>query len=338
MSEPTVIGSWITLLASALDSYGINARRFLASRGIDLDRAMNPATRIPIHTMSHLWGDAASLTGDQAFGLKAGSLVTPNTLSALGMALWSACTIKDQLECFIRYLHVLADASHMSLEERDGVLVSITRLIPGDRSSHLLSECSQDVACALMHTLRRTLYKRDFSPVLVQLARSKPENPQVYETFFGCPVEFGQPEIRVHIAMADATAPIPGGSSYLAEASLRVLDEFTAHISSKNDLLWQLRQALVSLLPQGKATVEQVANHLQTSKRTLHRQLDEQGTSFREELEAFRRERAFRLISQGDHSLGDISFMLGFSSSSNFTRAFKRWTGEAPQTYRQRMG
>lgn len=335
MSEPSVIGSWLTLFTSALESYGIDSKEFLSVRGLNVERACDPGHRIPIITMSHLWEDAVVETGDTSFGLKAGAFVTPNTLSALGMAMWSACTLKEQLECFIRYLHVISNASSMEIEESDGVLISISHLYPDVCGKSLISDYSQDAMCAAIHTLRRTLYKRDFRPLKVELTRRPPAKPQDYEQFFGCPVTYSQPQIRIHISMEDATARIPGCSDHLAKASERLLEEHILQASAADDVLGQLKQALTVLLPQGKATMEQVADQLHTSKRTFHRKLEERGTSFREQVEDFRRELAFRYMSQDELTLGDISFLLGFSSSSNFTRAFKRWTGKTPQEYRR---
>ncbi|MBU3069653.1 AraC family transcriptional regulator [Aestuariicella sp. G3-2] len=337
MSEPTVIGSWLTLFTAALDSYGVNSESFLLARGIDFETACDPNQRIPIITMNHLWDEAVAETGAEDFGLTAGSLMTPNTLSALGVAMWSACTIKEQLECFVRYQHVVAKVSQMELVEQDGVLISTTYFYHDAKGESLISDSSQDAICAALHSLRRTLYKRNYSPLKMELTRSTPRDAAKYEAFFGCPVVFNQSALRVHIRMEDAIAPIPGGSQYVSKAAERMLEDYVAQIQTSPDIIGQLRQALTLLLPQGKATMDQVVKQLHTSKRTFHRKLEEQGTSFREQMEEFRRELAFRYMAQDELSVGDISFLLGFSSSSNFTRAFKRWTGIAPQEYRSQL-
>ncbi|WP_439133879.1 AraC family transcriptional regulator [Pseudomaricurvus sp.] len=337
MSEPTVIGSWLTLFAAALDSYGVDSQAFLLTRGIDFERACDPAQRIPIITMNDLWDEAVVETGAEDFGLTAGALMTPNTLSALGVAMWSACTIKEQLECFIRNMHLVANVSQMEIVEQDGVLISTTYFYHDARGRSIITDSSQDAICASLHTLRRTLYKRNYSPLKVELTRSVPADKARYESFFGCEVVFNQPAIRVHIRMEDAIAPIPGGSQYVSKAAERLLEDYVAQSQAQPDIIGQLHQALTLLLPQGKATMDQVVKQLHTSKRTFHRKLEEQGTSFREQMEDFRRELAFRYMTQDELSVGDISFLLGFSSSSNFTRAFKRWTGSTPQDFRARL-
>ena len=82
-------------------------------------------------------------------------------------------------------------------------------------------------------------------------------------------------------------------------------------------------------------TVRAVAHQLGTSVRTLHRQLGEEGTSYREIVDQVRRDLAFGHVRDGRLPLGEIAFALGFSESSAFHRAFRRWTGQAPVAWRR---
>ncbi len=335
MIQHSVIGSWLTALVSGLESHGINGESFLASYGIDYSVDSNPGTRIPLKTINQLWCRALEQTGDECFGLTVGSLVTPHTLNALGMALWSVCTLREHMQCLVRYRSILAaDKGGMSLEEEDGCLVSTSNLEVDENGVCRYTDCELDAICAAMVTLRRLHYKKDFCPVRMELTRSRPESPEAFERFFGCPITYEQPRLRVFVSMEDADAQIPGSSRNLAQATEQIAQDYLAQINSSEDIVGEVRQALVSLLPQGKATLDHVADFLHTSKRTLHRKLESRNTSFRDQVESFRKDLADRYMQQDDLSLGDISFLLGFSSSSNFTRAFKRWTGIAPQEYR----
>jgi AraC-like DNA-binding protein len=70
------------------------------------------------------------------------------------------------------------------------------------------------------------------------------------------------------------------------------------------------------------------------SSRALQRGLKQEGQSFRELLEGTRRDLAKKFLAQPELSLTDVCYLLGFSDQSNFTKAFKRWTGETPTRYR----
>ena len=70
------------------------------------------------------------------------------------------------------------------------------------------------------------------------------------------------------------------------------------------------------------------------SGRTLQRRLSEQGLAYQTLVDEARRQLAKRLLQQTNFSLIEVAFMTGFSGQSAFTRAFKRWAGQTPRSYR----
>jgi AraC-like DNA-binding protein len=74
---------------------------------------------------------------------------------------------------------------------------------------------------------------------------------------------------------------------------------------------------------------------LHRSTSTLQRQLNAEGTSYRDILETTRRDLAEKYLREGDYKQAEIAYMVGFSDQSNFARAFKRWTGVSPGQYRK---
>jgi AraC-like DNA-binding protein len=80
---------------------------------------------------------------------------------------------------------------------------------------------------------------------------------------------------------------------------------------------------------------ERVAKRLNISARTLQRRLNDWGVTFEELIDEYRRDRAARLLMRADHSIREIAYSLGYSDPAHFTRAFKRWTGVSPRSYRR---
>lgn len=74
------------------------------------------------------------------------------------------------------------------------------------------------------------------------------------------------------------------------------------------------------------------------SSRTLKRCLQESGVGFQQLLDQVRRAEALRLLAHWELTLDDIARQLGYSSRSNFSRAFQSWTGQSPGRFRQRLG
>ena len=87
-------------------------------------------------------------------------------------------------------------------------------------------------------------------------------------------------------------------------------------------------------MPSGKVTQNLVAGQLHRSVSSLQRQLQAEGVSYRQILEDTRRTLATQFVREDDYSLSQIAYLLGFSDQANFSRAFKRWTGETPTGFR----
>jgi AraC-like DNA-binding protein len=92
-----------------------------------------------------------------------------------------------------------------------------------------------------------------------------------------------------------------------------------------------------ALLPKGCPAIEDIAHLLRVSPRTLQRLLSEEGASYSGMVERCRRQTACDALEYTGKSVKDIATDLGYRDASSFTRAFRRWTGTAPRTYRQQL-
>ena len=99
----------------------------------------------------------------------------------------------------------------------------------------------------------------------------------------------------------------------------------------------KVRELLLARGIDGEVDQGEIAAELAMSIRALQRGLKQEGHGFRELLEGARRDLAERFLRQPELSLTDVCYLLGFSDQSNFTKAFKRWTGQTPTVYRQAL-
>ena len=95
-----------------------------------------------------------------------------------------------------------------------------------------------------------------------------------------------------------------------------------------------MRDLVATSLSEGIPALSDIARELGMSGRTLQRRLRERGLSYQTLVDESRRQLAMRLLRQTDFALIEVAFMTGFSGQSAFTRAFKRWAGQTPRSFR----
>ena len=122
----------------------------------------------------------------------------------------------------------------------------------------------------------------------------------------------------------------------LAENIDTWMREYLARFDA-NSLSVKVRRLLAETLPDGEFKQDHVASALAMSVRSLQRNLHKEGVNFKELLEMTRQDMAMKYIEEKQLSIIEICCLLGFSDQSNFTKAFKRWTGKTPHSYRRAL-
>ncbi|MEM7423891.1 MAG: helix-turn-helix transcriptional regulator, partial [Pseudomonadota bacterium] len=97
----------------------------------------------------------------------------------------------------------------------------------------------------------------------------------------------------------------------------------------------RVRIQISHALSEGVPSVSAVADRLGMSGRTLQRRLAEQGHAYQDLVDETRHDLAKRLLQRTDYALAEVAFLTGFAEQSTFTRAFKRWSGQTPATFRR---
>jgi AraC-like DNA-binding protein len=155
-----------------------------------------------------------------------------------------------------------------------------------------------------------------------------------YERFFGVRLERGPSDVLT-FSEQDAARPFLTADDRLwavFEPELRRrLDRFEAETTASD----RARSALLELLPSGRASLDEVARSLAVSPRTLQRQLRQERSPFQRVLGETRRELALHYLGKTNMQLSEISFLLGYTNTNSFFRAFHSWTGQTPRSVRR---
>ena len=109
---------------------------------------------------------------------------------------------------------------------------------------------------------------------------------------------------------------------------------FSLATRSRIDLAGRVRRAVTDTLSNGVPTLSAIASEMGLGPRTLQRRLSASGHSFQGIVDLARKELSLKLLRETELCLAEIAFLTGFSEQSGFTRAFKRWAGQTPRSYR----
>lgn len=330
--QATTVGAAATLIGCALHDYGIDVESIYRDAGLDYTSGALPGTRYPTDRMQEMWRLAVERTADPCFGLSVAEHVQPQALHGLGFVWLSSDTLFDALSRLVKYQRLISTVVDISLQEtRDSVNLAVNILHSPDR----VVPASIDAASGVFIQMCRMAVCGPFNPQRVTLKRARPPCAERFESFFQAPVQFGAEKNMLYFDLQPLHKPLPGADAELLRVNDQVVIDYLARFD-KESVSMQVRSLLIEHLPDGQPTQKGIASALNLSVRNLQRKLESEGTSFKELRDNTRKELATQYIRDTNRRFGEITYLLGFSEPSNFTRAFRRWTGLSPNEYRQR--
>ena len=330
--EDTTIGAAASLIGSTLRDYGISVEDVFRDAGLAYETVAFPEVRYPFVKMQLMWRLAVERTGDPCFGLAVAEHIKPQAFHGLGFVWFSSDTLFDALKRLVKYQRMISTVADITLEETEG---SVQLNMAIHRSPVDIEYEAIDAAVGVFVNLCRLATYETFNPLRLALKRPRPSCSDRFEVLFRSPVDFGADSNVLYFDPVLLREPLPGANPELARANDQVVIEYLGRFDREN-LSMQVRSRLIELLPGGQPTQKDIASSLNLSVRNLQRRLHAEGISFKQLLDETRKDLAAQYIQDSHRRIGEITYLLGFSEPSNFTRAFRRWTGVSPNEFRQR--
>ncbi|MEO0372613.1 MAG: AraC family transcriptional regulator ligand-binding domain-containing protein [Pseudomonadota bacterium] len=298
-----------------------------------LDRANLSAQtqdRVTLDQIVRLYQLAAVETGDEMMGLWSRP-IRPRALQHLLTSVREARSLPAGLYRFSTFWNLLLDDHQFTLiNDDDTTTLQLTPNsdAPAQRFGHML-------ILKLAHGLMSWLARYEVPVASVGFAFPQPAFHEDYAVIFPAPVSFDH-----------AASSISFATSALGPVDLRSADDLIAFLqnaprdwiftrSSEHTQALRVRHYL-SETGWDRAHLAQAAEAMHMTPRTLIRRLEADGTSFQAIKDALRRDLAIRQLHAGGQSVEAIAVDLGFSSAASFHKAFQRWTGNTPSTYRRK--
>jgi len=162
-----------------------------------------------------------------------------------------------------------------------------------------------------------------------------PAHAKRYEEVLRCPVEFDAGVMQWQFDAALMTLPLPNANPITADACADFCARMLEAIGGEHGLFKSIKLACLNSAG-GFPRVEDMAERLHLSPRTLHRRLADAGTGYQDILDGIRKRLAVEFLERTGLSIDQIAERSGFSDVCNFRKAFKKWTGQSPAYYRER--
>lgn len=263
--------------------------------------------------------------------LRAGAAMRCDDYGAFGLAWKSATDLRGSYERAERYARVLTSVSTYEVEKaEEGAFMHLHRF--GER--RLGMRLSNEATIASIASISREVSSKAFTPMAVYFKHSAPESIAGHEAYFGCPVHFESDRDALLVSSKTLQTPNKLGDESISRFFETHLETEISKLEDEISLDRQVRIQVSQSLSEGVPMLSDVAKRLGMSGRTLQRRLSERGYSYQTLVDESRRQLAKRLLRQTDFSLVEVAFMTGFSEQSAFTRAFKRWAGQTPRSFR----
>jgi AraC-like DNA-binding protein len=303
-----------------------------AVAGVTESAAANPAVMISADAYYTLLETIASNEeGDIRFHIGTSSSMKCEEYGAAGLAFKSAPTLRQSFSRMDRYSKLFNTASAFALADKgETVWWTHHRTEPARAGLHL----SNEGALATFVTLCREATSPDFAPMSVQFRHQPLGSERALEEYLRAPVTFGADVDTIVFSASVIDKPNTIGDSSIWSFFSNFMDEKIPDAEGSDTLEREVIQEIAHRLSDGIPPLGEVASSLGMGSRTLQRRVSERGTTYQTLVDKARRDLAQELLSRPKYSLADVAFLTGFSEQSSFTRAFKRWSGQTPKTYR----
>lgn len=319
----------VSHLPQVLEELGADARAVVESVGLSLSAFQDPEFRVAYTRMGTLLAECVRSTRCEHFGLLVGKRIFPSALGLLGFLMQSANTVQDALQDYMSFAGLQDQGGLSLLNSINGVTLLSYSIFVEDV---VAEEQIYDGTMAGHQNILRGICGESFKPTEILFSRPRPKDSAPYDRCFAAPIRYNS-EYNAIAFQTSCLALTPVRTDPLLYEFMKQ-EVKKQHSEMPQSFSEKLRPALRRLLIAQSCTLAETAAQLGMQSRTLNRRLQAEGTTFQAEADAARYLMARQLLLGTQQSIAEITSIIGYSDTSAFTNAFKRWSGISPSEWR----
>ena len=328
---PSAAGALTRLAFARAQAEGLELGPLLKSAGLTRQQLSNSKTWIPVRDQIKFVNLVADALADDCLGFHLAQDLDLRQVGLFYYVMASSNVLADALQRAARYSAIVNEG--VALTCKSGTEFTLTHNYVGV-SRHLDRHQMEFWLASLVRAVRLLSGLR-LTPARVRVAHRRNPCPAEFVEYFGNNIAFGARSDEVVFEKRVAELPVISADPYLNRMLLDYCEQALSHRRrTRGSFRANVENAIVPLLPHGKARADIVAHELGVSPRTLARRLEAEDLTFSSVLQKLREDLSRRYLADDHLSISQIAWLLGYREIGSFSHAFKRMTGKTPREAR----
>lgn len=309
---------------------GANAEQLLQDTGLDNHALDDNTTSISYAQYGLLIRNALRHYPHPGLGLHFGDSLHVGHQGMLGVAAMTASTLREAGELAQRFYKYLSPVLVLEMRVEGDECV-----VQANEAWDLGPLRAFAVECLFVGLLKHIEFITGIEqfPCRFEFGYPAPAHAALYHNYLRNPVDFDGGFHQMRFAAKWLEVPLRFRHALTCSQAIAICEDCMGNLTSRDSVLMKLRHLPV-VAPGRVLSLDEAANALHMSERTLKRQLQKLNTQYRRVVDAMRFEWAASALRSTDLAVAEIAEQMCFTDVANFRRAFKRWTGQTPQEYR----
>jgi AraC-like DNA-binding protein len=331
--HPSVSIHYLNIINNALERMGFQSSKIntLTGQYTEQEYYFN---RVPLATLNETWQSAEQITQDPIIGLHVGERIHPNDYGLLGQIMMNCNNLAEALESILSVEFIINNifVSEVIIENDCAVNRIHSQQYEAEHIRHIIE---QDISALINIGLfvMNKEYGDHNRPIEIHFRHKPAADIAEYERILKTKVLFEQEHNQAIFPLAILESPIYNPNPRVADLLNIELHQFLHEVDNQDALTLRLWRYFQTQKSNFTADIESIAQQFNITARTLQRRLQQEGTSFQDEIKYFRTQQAKQLLSNKQLTICEIAFQMGFNDNSAFHKAFKRWTGSTPKEF-----
>ena len=313
-----------------LEELGVRASAVLRKAGLPQAYLNQPRVLLTTEELFALWRAIGEVNTNPAIGLLLGTENRIERFHPVGLAALSSENFGSAIDQMARYKQLTCPEEILQEKDDEEWSIRFRWLLADGIEPPVLNEC----CFAWVLSIARQGTGTRISPLRVEFVQTRP-HVKIIERHLGCPVVCGGPCNAIVFRAADAERPFVTRNAELLGMLAPQFEEELKQENGDENLVERVCMAIQQKLTGRRPNVEDIADALHVSSRTLQRRLQDEGSSFQRVLEEARHQLARHYLNNSVLELNEAAYLLGYEDSNSFVRAFRTWEGIPPARWRE---